>query len=94
MVNEEVWDVNTRTKQKVYKNWDIRAEIAVIQESENGWTQELNLVSWHGGEPKYDIRWWSPERLRSGKGTTINPLEFNELRELIKDIPKDLHLQV
>lgn len=94
MANKEVGEVGNRTKQTVYKNWDIKAEIAVIQESESGWTQELNLVSWHGGEPKYDIRWWSPERLRSGKGTTINPQEFLTLRELLKDLPNDLHLTV
>ena len=25
---------------------------------EKDWTKELNLVSWNGGAPKYDIRDW------------------------------------
>ena len=24
----------------------------------NGWSKELRLISWNGGEPQYDIRSW------------------------------------
>jgi len=26
-----------------------------------GWTNKLNLISWNGREPKYDIRDWAPK---------------------------------
>jgi len=36
--------------------YEIKEEIAVLSESTKGWKKELNLVSWNGAEPKYDIR--------------------------------------
>ena len=29
-------------------------------ESPKGWTKELNIISWNGREPKYDIRDLAP----------------------------------
>lgn len=34
-------------------------EIGVLSESPKGWRKELNLVSWNGATPKYDIREWA-----------------------------------
>ena len=31
-------------------------ELGVLSTSPKGWTKELNLISWNGREPKYDIR--------------------------------------
>jgi len=42
-----------------------------ISESSKGWTKELNLVSWNDREPKFDIREWSPDHSKMGKGITI-----------------------
>lgn len=36
--------------------YDIVEEIGVISENAKGWRKELNLVSWNGAAPKYDIR--------------------------------------
>ena len=41
--------------------YEIVEELGVISENRSGWTRELNLVSWNGGEPKYDLRDWAPE---------------------------------
>ena len=41
--------------------YDIVEELGVLSESAKGWTKELNLISWNGGTPKYDIRDWAPE---------------------------------
>jgi len=40
------------------KNIDMKIteEIAVLSVSGSGYTKEVNLVSWNGAEPKYDIR--------------------------------------
>ena len=41
--------------------FEIVKNIGVLSESSKGWTKELNLISWNGREPKYDIRDWDPE---------------------------------
>lgn len=44
----------------------------MISTSKKGWNKELNLISWNGREPKYDIREWSPEHDKMGKGITLS----------------------
>ena len=46
----------------------------------------LNLISWNGGEPKYDLRnWWTDKEgnLKYGKGITLTAQELGELSGLI-----------
>jgi hypothetical protein len=45
--------------------------------------QELNRVSWNGGEPKYDIRDWNETHVTMGKGITLTESELRKLKELI-----------
>lgn len=72
--------------------FEVLKEIAVLREGKNGWRKEVNLVSWNGKEPKYDIRWWPPDRSCVGKGLTLLPEEIFQLGEVIVLLPKDLHL--
>lgn len=58
---------------------EIVKELAVLSRSESGYTKEINLVSWNGAEPKYDIRSWSPEREKCGKGITLTETEARNL---------------
>lgn len=58
---------------------EIVKELAVLSRSESGYTKEINLVSWNGTEPKYDIRSWSPEREKCGKGITLTESEAKNL---------------
>jgi len=51
--------------------FEIIEHIAVISESSKGWRKELNLVSWNGAAPKFDLRDWSPEHEKMGKGLTL-----------------------
>ena len=55
------------------KNIAFRMEmpIAVLSENERGYTKEINLVSWNGADPKYDIRNWHPGKEKCGKGITL-----------------------
>ena len=46
--------------------YEIVKEIAVLSTSESGYTKEINLISWNGKEPKYDIRTFSPNREKCG----------------------------
>lgn len=61
----------------------ITENIGVLSENAKGWTKELNLVSWNDREPKYDIREWSPDHTRMGKGVTLTNEEFEMLRAII-----------
>ncbi len=54
--------------------------------SEKGWTKELNLVSWNGGAPKYDIRDWSEDHTKMGKGVTLTAEQAKKLGELLTGI--------
>lgn len=61
----------------------ITENLGVLSENAKGWTKELNLVSWNDREPKYDIREWSPDHTRMGKGVTLTNEEFEMLRAII-----------
>lgn len=65
-------------------NYEIRKEIGVISESSRGWTKELNLVSWNGAAPKYDIRDWAPDHAKMGKGITLTEDEARKLKEMLE----------
>ena len=49
--------------------YEIVKEIAVLSTGDSGYTKEINLISWNGKEPKYDIRSFSPNREKCGNGT-------------------------
>ena len=63
--------------------YEIIKHIGVLSESAKGWTKELNVISWNGGNPKYDIRDWAPEHEKMGKGITMTEEEVQKLRELL-----------
>ena len=64
--------------------YEIQKEIGVISEGSRGWTKELNLVSWNGAAPKYDLRDWSPDHEKMGKGVTLTEDEARKLKELLE----------
>lgn len=63
--------------------YEIKECLGVLSENAKGWTKELNLISWNGREPKYDIREWSPDHTRMGKGVTLSDEEFETLKAII-----------
>ena len=64
--------------------YDIIEEIGVLSENDKGWKKELNLISWNGAKPKYDIRDWSPEHEKMGKGVTLSEEEMKKLKMLVQ----------
>ena len=52
--------------------YEITQSIAVLSTEKSGWTKELNLIAWNGKAPKYDIRSWSPDHQKMGKGVTLS----------------------
>ena len=64
-------------------NFDIVKHFGVMSEEKSGWRKELNLVSWNGRTPKLDIRDWSPDHEKMGKGVTLTEVEAAKLAELL-----------
>ncbi|KAB8139323.1 hypothetical protein F9U64_00585 [Gracilibacillus oryzae] len=64
--------------------FEIVEHVAVLSESGKGWQKEINLVSWNDREPKYDIRDWSPEHDKMGKGVTLSLEEWQELKKYFR----------
>lgn len=60
-------------------NYEIKKHIGIISEIKNGWTKELNLVSWNDNDPKYDIRDWDPKHEKMSRGITLTEEEAYEL---------------
>lgn len=65
--------------------YEITKELGVISENARGWKVELNMVSWNDNPPKYDIRNWSPDRGRMGKGITLTEEEMSVLVKLFEE---------
>jgi len=63
--------------------YEIVENVALLSESSKGWKKELNRVSWNGREPKYDIREWSPDGLKMGKGITLSDEEAAILKKAL-----------
>lgn len=66
--------------------YEVVRKIGVLSQSDKGWKKELNFIKWNDRAPKYDIRDWSPDGTKMGKGVTLSEAEIKELKELIKDI--------
>lgn len=64
--------------------YEIVKEIAVLSRSEGSYTKELNLIAWNGNAPKIDIRSFSPNREKCGKGITLTADEAAALLEALK----------
>jgi hypothetical protein len=64
--------------------FDIIKTYGLIAEERGGWRKELNLVSWNGRTPKFDIRDWSPDHEKMGKGITLGREEAALLADLLK----------
>jgi len=60
-----------------------------LSEGSRGWRKEINLVSWNDRKPKIDIRDWDEERVKMGKGITLNKEELLKLKELLDSIDLD-----
>jgi hypothetical protein len=63
--------------------FDIVKHFGSVSSEKSGWKKELNLVSWNGRTPKLDIRDWSPEHEKMGKGITLTEEEAAQLAELL-----------
>lgn len=63
--------------------FEIVDTFGALSETGRGWKKELNLVSWSGNEPKYDLREWAPEKDKMGKGVTLTKAELKALKDIL-----------
>lgn len=66
--------------------YEIKNTVGTLSQSPKGWSKELNVISWNGKEPKYDLREWAPEHEKMGKGVTLTLDELKELKVLLNGI--------
>lgn len=66
-------------------SFKIEEHLLTLSESEKGWTKELNCVSFNGAEAKWDIRTWSPDHTKMGKGITLTNEEFDKIVKAFKN---------
>ena len=66
--------------------YEIKKHIGILSEGSKGWRKELNLVSWNDRDPKYDLREWSPDHEKMGKGITLSKEDIDALKDLLNEI--------
>lgn len=66
--------------------YDIKEAIGIISESPKGWKKEFNLISWNNNAAKFDIRDWSPEHTKMGKGITLTNEELKKLKDILNEM--------
>ncbi|MBP7401829.1 MAG: hypothetical protein KBA30_04375 [Clostridia bacterium] len=57
----------------------------VLSTGRSGWNREINMVSWNGAPAKLDIRDWSPDHEKMGKGLSMTAEEVAILKEFLAD---------
>jgi len=65
--------------------FEIKEHIGVLCMYHTGWKKELNLVSWNGNAPKYDIRDWDPDHERMSRGITLSEKEMGRVRQMLDE---------
>lgn len=63
--------------------FEIVKKLVILSTAGSGWTKELNLIRWNDREPKYDIRDWSADGQKMGKGVTLSAQELLALRDFL-----------
>ena len=62
--------------------FEIVEHLLVISTKEDGWSKELNLVSWNGQQPpKFDLREWTPDHTKMSKGITLFDSEMRRVAQ-------------
>ena len=66
--------------------YEVVQRVAVLSQRPRGWERQLNLISWNDHEPKYDIRDWSPDGSKMGKGISMTKEDLIALKGILDDM--------
>ena len=72
--------------------YEIVQHLATNAEGSKGWSKELNLVSWNERDPKFDLREWSPDHTKMGKGITLTYEEMQAVCDAFADFAENEEL--
>lgn len=65
--------------------FEIKDRIAVLNDYENGWNKELNIVCWNNSKDKYDVRDWNEDHSRMTRGITLSSSEMKKLVDSLRN---------
>ena len=65
-------------------SYEIKKTIAVL--GTGSWNLELNLISWNGRAPVYDLRKWNADHTKMGKGVTLTDADLSRLAFVLADM--------
>lgn len=65
--------------------FEVIEDIGDISTKASGWKKKLTFVKWGDNDPKFDIREWSEDMGKMGKGVTLTQEELEALRDLINE---------
>lgn len=66
--------------------YEILEKFGVLSTSKSGWNLELNFVQWGEAKPKFDLRSWSADHSKMGKGLTLTHDDLVNLNKLTEQI--------
>lgn len=69
--------------------FEIVKHYGTLATSSTGWKKEVNLVSWNNSPARLDIRDWSPDHERMGRGINFTSDEAGKLYMLLAEAMAD-----
>lgn len=75
-------------------SYDILEKFGTLSTSKSGWELQLNFVQWGENKPKFDLRSWSPDNSKMGKGLTLSHDEVVELYDVLTNVLAAEHAPV
>ena len=65
-------------------SYKVIANVGTLAQYPNGWSKEVNIVSWTEGPAKLDIRDWSEDHEKMSRGITLTADEAQRLIESVQ----------
>ncbi|KAA8458108.1 YdbC family protein [Weissella paramesenteroides] len=75
-------------------SYDILEKFGTLSTSKSGWELQLNFVQWGENKPKFDLRSWSPDNSKMGKGLTLSHDEVVALYDVLTNVLAAEHAPV
>ncbi|GEP75494.1 YdbC family protein [Weissella thailandensis] len=75
-------------------SYDILEKFGALSTSKSGWELQLNFVQWGENKPKFDLRSWSPDNSKMGKGLTLSHDEIVALYDVLTKVLAAEHAPV
>ncbi len=69
--------------------YEIVKKLGTIGQESKGWKKEINMISWNDRKAKVDIRPWSADGQKMGKGISLNKEELKGLKKFLDETDLD-----